>query len=187
MIWNTNLQERYVMNKFNKLLVAVGLFALAGNAAATLISGDISLKGNFTLNGSDFLTSSIINVSSATVAGTPTGSFASISSGTTASYSSINYSNTTGVSALWSVGGFTFDLTNLVVQSITSSKIKLTGSGIISGNGFTSTFSNWSFNANTNGNLVFSNSTSVPAPGIALLMGIGLAGIGLAGKMRKYT
>ena len=46
---------------------------------------------------------------------------------------------------LWSVGGFTFDLTNDVVVLQTATFLNITGRGIVSGNGFDPTPAHWAF------------------------------------------
>ncbi len=88
--------------------------------------------------------------------------------------------------ALWSVGGFTFDLANSVVVLQTSSFLAITGSGTISGNGFDATPGTWSFTAQSpsaSGVFSFSagsNAQGVPEGGSTVaLLGLGLAGVAL--------
>ena len=47
--------------------------------------------------------------------------------------------------ALWSVGGFTFDLDSATIVSQTGDFLNITGTGIISGNGFEDTAATWAF------------------------------------------
>lgn len=84
--------------------------------------------------------------------------------------------------SMWSAGGFVFDLATVTVNDGTT----VGGFGAISGNGFYSTSGFWSFTSqgNTDGTFSFS-STTVPAPGIVLLLGLGLAGIGFSRKFHK--
>jgi hypothetical protein len=85
--------------------------------------------------------------------------------------------------ALWTVGGFTFDLNagSIVLQG--GGFINISGTGTISGNGFTPTAGNFTFssqNPGSHGQFSFSASgtTSVPDGGSAVaLLGIALTGI----------
>ena len=52
---------------------------------------------------------------------------------------------------LWSVGGFTFDLTNGVVVLQTATFLNITGRGIVSGNGFDPTPAHWAFTTQSAG------------------------------------
>ncbi len=178
-----------MMNKFNKLLIAVGLFALATNAIAVPISGSIGFAGSYTHDGTiDLSDAKTITPTTALVFGA-TGDFGAITTGTAAAHSPFTFAPipVVPVLGLWSVGGFTFDLTTMVLQSQSASIVDLTGAGVMKNAGFDDTDFTWVFTANQSGaTLTFSSSdANVPAPGIALLMAIGLAGIGVASKARK--
>ena len=54
-----------------------------------------------------------------------------------------------GQPALWSVGGFTFDLTSATVVTQTAEFLNITGVGTISGNGFEDTMARWAFRSRT--------------------------------------
>ena len=60
------------------------------------------------------------------------------------------------VSPLWSVDGFTFDLTSSSIQVQNANFLDITGTGTISGHGFASTPGEWSFTS--------TNSSGQPAP-----------------------
>ena len=85
--------------------------------------------------------------------------------------------------ALWSVNGFTFDLTMSTILHQDSTTLSISGTGFISGNGFTTTAGTWNFTAqppNLGGNTFsFSAGTAtVPDGGSAVaLLGIALTGI----------
>ena len=53
--------------------------------------------------------------------------------------------------ALWSVGGFTFALTSDVVVLQTATFLNITGTGIVSGNGFDPTPAHWAFTTQSAG------------------------------------
>ncbi len=176
------------MNKFNKLLIAVGLFALATSALAVPISGSIGFGGEYTHNGTSNLSdATTITPTTALVFGA-TGDFGAITSGTAASHSPFTFDPiTTPVLGLWSVGGFTFDLTSMILLNQSAITVGLKGAGVMKSAGFEDTDFTWVFTANQAGTtLTFSSgNANVPAPGIALLMAFGLAGIGVASKARK--
>jgi VPDSG-CTERM motif len=88
-----------------------------------------------------------------------------------------------GQPALWSVGGFTFDLTSATVVMQTAEFLNISGVGTISGNGFEDTTARWAFTVQNAGGgtgdfFSFSGNVSthgVPDGGSAVaLLGIGL-------------
>jgi hypothetical protein len=85
---------------------------------------------------------------------------------------------------LWTVGGFTYDLTSSTVVLQNADFLVITGTGTVSGNGFDPTPGVWNFTSQSpaaNGVFSFSasnGSTGVPDGGTtAALLGIGLVGI----------
>jgi hypothetical protein len=90
----------------------------------------------------------------------------------------------TATPGLWSVGGFTFDLTSATVVTRTATFLNIIGHGTVSGNGFETTNARWAFSvANAGGGtgdfFSFSaNTASVPDGGSAVaLLGISLVAI----------
>ena len=88
-----------------------------------------------------------------------------------------------GQPALWSVGGFTFDLTSATVVTRTAEFLNITGVGTVSGNGFEATMARWAFSvANSGGGTgdFFSFSANTAAQGVpdggsaVALLGMGL-------------
>ena len=84
---------------------------------------------------------------------------------------------------LWAVGGFTFHLLSSTIVSQTSDFLNITGTGIISGNGFEDTAATWAFSVpDAGGNPDFftfaANVATVPDGGSAVaLLGISLGAI----------
>jgi hypothetical protein len=84
--------------------------------------------------------------------------------------------------ALWSVGGFTFDLIASTIVFQGNGFLSVSGTGTISGNGFDPTFGTWSFSTqNPSAKGIFSFSAAgqaVPDGGSAVaLLGIALTGM----------
>ena len=97
---------------------------------------------------------------------------------------------TVPVMPLWSVGGFTFDLTDMEVVTQTSSLLYLTGTGEVSSSTSVTTDFDWEFIGGPEWTIkVFVNNTngpiSVPEPSTGLLFGTGLAAVGMGRYRRK--
>ncbi len=91
--------------------------------------------------------------------------------------------------ALWSVGGFTFDLTTSNVVLQTSGVLNVTGFGTVSGNGFDPTLGLWSFTASNDGSqqsrFSFQANTSVPEAGTVVFFALGGLGL-IAVQYRRW-
>jgi hypothetical protein len=117
-----------------------------------------------------------------------TGAFAGILAGTQATMAQPWIFNpSTPTPGLWSVGGFTFDLLSSTVVTHIAAFLNITGTGIISGNGFDPTAGTWSFSSQTPGGPIFSfsaSSSTVPDGGSAVAL-LGIAFIGVEVLRRK--
>lgn len=89
------------------------------------------------------------------------------------------------IAPLWSVGGFTFDLTTVNVDFFFKGKfLKLSGLGIIHNANYADTAGSWDYTSQ--GGLSFSSNT-VPEPSIAALIGLGLLGFGFLSRRQKKS
>src|SRR5215203_7289347 len=132
--------------KLIKTFVATLAAALTlGSAQAVQITGDIDFAGQAFFNTNSLATATqVVNFRSA--GGTnnsadvteATGSFATtISMGDLASFpNGYQFNPSAPVNPLWTVGGFTFDLTSSTVVLQTSKFLIIEGVGTITGNGF---------------------------------------------------
>jgi hypothetical protein len=179
-------------------IIAAGLVASAfsTHAQAARINGSIDFAGSVRFNSSALQTATHLqdatrvaqwrdvfgNVGFSNVAAT-SGDFAGIALGTQASMATPwIFSPSTATPGLWSVGGFTFDLLSSTVVAQTATFLNITGTGFISGNGFTSTAATWAFTVqNAGGSHDFfsfsanSATQGVPDGGSAVaLLGVGL-------------
>ena len=201
----TRLNGYYMKNsnQILNILLAISILALSGVASAAKIEGAIKFGGsvvfvnddpNTSVDESTFATNFVnIDQNRATVIDDPTGTFASyVSWNDVAVYNDFAYDPFTTVSPLWSIGGFSFDLTEItyIDESYDTNGnqfLNLSGNGNVYGNGFEITSSFWTFNANGDaGTAEFAfSSTNVPEPGVALLLSVGLIGFGISRKLRK--
>ena len=100
-----------------------------------------------------------------------------------------------GQPALWSVGGFTFDLTSATVVTQTATFLNIRGVGTVSGNGFEDTTARWAFSVQNAGGgtgdfFSFSANTAaqgVPDGGSAVaLLGISLVAIEFVRRKLRF-
>lgn len=183
-------------------VVAVcGVSGVAQAVSNDTISGDITFAGGVTLNSSssgaatEVLSWTGPNDSGMPVVISSSGSFSGIDKGTAASFTSPWFFNSTSpVNSLWSVGGFTFDLTSshIVFQGGNPSGVLVDGIGAVMGNGLAPEAMTWEFaTGDPSANGVFSfqvadgaqGTATVPDGGTtAMLLGLGVLGLGLVKK-----
>jgi VPDSG-CTERM motif len=163
-------------------------------AEAARINGTIDFAGSVTFDTNSLATAHQVtqwrdvfgNLGFSNVADT-SGDFSSIPLGTQATMATPwIFSPSTPTPGLWSVGGFTFDLLSATVVTQNATFLNISGTGIVSGNGFAPTTATWAFtvqNASSHAlgsNLFYSFSAnlatqSVPDGGSSVAMlGIGL-------------
>lgn len=190
------------INVLNKRALFGGvLLGLSMNVSALpLITGTIGMGGGFDpvdstgavtsldlAEGIDFTPNSFY------VTWNTTGDFAGLG-GQTGTIKDIQFGSLAGpVDDFWSVGGFSFDLESISRQPFgdPSQYIALQGSGVISAAGYQKTRGLWSFTGNgPSGTFSWSagtGATGVPEPMVLALVGIGLAGFGVRGMVRRRT
>ncbi|HEY1791160.1 MAG TPA: VPDSG-CTERM sorting domain-containing protein [Verrucomicrobiae bacterium] len=186
--------------------VAMAVCGAGGIAQALPISGDITFAGGATLDSSSAATATeVLSWTGPGGTGMPivisdSGSFSGIAPGTTADFTAPWFFNSGAVSSLWSVGGFTFDLTSshIAYQGTTEQGgvavggVLVTGIGAIMGNGQSPEAMTWEFAAgdpSADGTFSFQvadgtiGSSTVPDGGTtAMLLGLGVLGLGLVKK-----
>jgi hypothetical protein len=193
------------MKSLSKTLLAVlatGVLSCAvfsQQAQASQINGNINFAGSVQFNTN--LLQNVTRVVTwydilnhagfSSVAPGGTGDFAGIAPGTQATMAQPwIFIPSTPTPGLWSVGGFTFDLLTSTVVTRNSTFLNISGTGIVSGNGFDPTSMEWSFTAQNAGGrprTIFSfsaNGVAVPDGGTTVML-LGAA-LGVLGMARRF-
>lgn len=186
------------MNKIKQLLIGSFISLLAFNAQALLmIDGTLDMGGGAYLLDAD---GNVTNTALSAVAidfnpnrfrvTAADGDFAGLF-GSVGSIQNFSFDHFAGpITDFWSVGGFSFELTDVSRETTSNddSFLVLNGAGIISATGFANTAASWSYSSDTTGNGTFSwsaasNTRAVPEPTVLALLSIGLIGFGLRKKI----
>ena len=197
------------MKNSSKTLLAVLATALVScalfsqQAHAITITGDINFVGSVQFNTNNLATATQVNTwfdtlgnaGHSTVAFGNTGTFSGIAPGTQATMAQPwTFNPSTPTPGLWSVAGFTFDLLSSTIVTQNKSTLVITGTGVVSGNGFAPTDMQWNFTTQSAGGrrqTIFSfsaNGVSVPDGGSAVaLLGIALVGTEVLRRKLRAT
>jgi len=179
-------------------MLATGVLSCAvfsQQAQATAINGDIQFAGEVHFDTNSLATATRVvtwfdvfhNAGFSSVT-SGTGDFAGIAPGTQATMAQPwIFTPSTPTPGLWSVGGFSYDLLTSTVVTQNAGTLLITGTGIVSGNGFDPTSMDWSFTTQSAGgqtrtNFSFSaNGVAVPDGGTTvMLLGVALGVLGMA-------
>jgi hypothetical protein len=175
------------------MVVAAG-FAISAQAAQ--INGFIDFAGEVKFDTTSLATATMVTQwKLAFVSGT-SGDFASVPVMSNVAFvTPYVFNPPTPYANLWSVGGFTFELTSSSIDTQNSHFLNISGVGFVTGNGFDRTPGTWSFTSNrSNGGTAtqFSfagNTTATPTPdsgSTVALLGIALITVGtLRAKFRS--
>jgi hypothetical protein len=178
------------------IAAAVASVGFLSSAQATPITGMLNIGGTANFNTNSLLTASSATFTDELVLGGNTGVFAGFAVGTPVVMASYTFDPSTITNGLWSVNGFTFNLTSSTVAlPRTTTFLSVSGTGIITGPpGFDPTPGVWAFtsqNAGGHPHSTFSFSANteggaVPDGGMTLaLLGAGL--MGLAAFRAKFA
>jgi hypothetical protein len=190
--YNAGIRNKHRNNrkpmKLSKILLAIVAaatsFGLFSSAQATPITGMLNIAGTAAFNTNSLLTASSATFSNPHVEGQNTGDFAGFAINTPVVMASYTFDPSTMTNGLWSVNGFTFNLTSSTVAFRSATFLNVTGTGIITGPaGFDPTPGVWAFSSSAAGHRgsTFSfqaNTDAVPDGGMTLaLLGAGLTGL----------
>jgi hypothetical protein len=182
-----------IMKPSKILLAIIAAMACVGplsSAQASLITGMLNISGTATYDLPIANATQITMFTDVVTGGANTGDFSGIGAMVAVTMTAPYVFNpSTPTPALWSVAGFTFDLLTSQIITQSNNGILITGTGIISGNGFDPTPGTWGFSQQKGSGtvLTFSATTeAVPDGGMTLaLLGVGL--IGLAAFRAKFA
>ena len=174
------------------IVVASGL---ALSAHANQITGDIDFAGEVKFNTNSLATATMVTAWKMAVVSDTTGDFASVADMTPVAFvTPYVFNPPTAYAALWTVGGFTFELTNSSIDLQTNKFLNISGTGFVSGNGFDQTPGTWSFsstqsNGGTSRLFSFAANTTAVTPdsgSTVALLGVALITVGaLRAKFRS--
>ena len=169
------------------MVAAVAGVGLLSSAQATPITGMLNIGGTATFNTNSLATATSATFTDELVLGGNTGDFAGFAVGTPVVMTSYTFDPSTITNGLWSVNGFTFNLTSSTVVTRTKFFLSVSGTGIITGPaGFDATPGVWAFtsqNAGGHPHSTFSFSANTVAGGVpdggmtVALLGVGLMGL----------
>jgi hypothetical protein len=178
-----NTALAFLRKLFMSILAVGTLLTVAPAFADTTvapITGTIDFGGTVTFDTTSLATATRVNIWNTSFVLQSSGDFSSIAPGTNVTMAAPWIFNpSTPTNSLWSVGGFTFDLNASVIVQQTSNFLNVTGTGVISGNGFSPTPGTWSFTAsdsNGSNRTTFgfqTDSAAVPEPTSMTLLGMG--------------
>jgi PEP-CTERM motif len=184
-------QVHMTMNKLSAVLAVSAAVLTVSQSIAATISGDITFTGKATLNAAPSTAVSINSYSGLTV-DDASGDYTT-ALGQTVTFSPFTFAPSGAVSGLWSVGGFTYNLSSVTTVTRTpiaggATLLTIAGLGTVTGNGFTPTPSSFSFTfQGKKATAAFTAyTTAVPEPtSWALVSGLGLAGFAFYRRARK--
>jgi hypothetical protein len=186
------------------LAVAAATAFTLGSAFAAQITGDIDFAGQAFFDTNSLATATQVtnfrssdgtnNSADVTQAN---GDFSAIATGTKASFpNAYTFNPSSPTSPLWTVGGFTFNLTSSTVEFQSSKALFITGTGFLTGNGFDETPGVWAFSSqqadgSNQDSFSFSANTAaqpgqVPDGGSTVAL-LGAALVGVAAIRRKLA
>ena len=184
------------LSKTILVFLALGLISCAlcvQQAQAVPITGAINFAGGVTLDTTDLSMATAVVTWLDQGANMPTvqgagGSFAGLDNQTAIFANPWVFGS--GAPALWTVGGFTFNLISSTVISRGTDFLLVSGTGYITGNGLDPSSASWLFSIQeAPAGLVFSwsgGSEAIPDGGTTVAL-LGLALAGIEGTRRKLT
>ena len=186
------------MSKMIKVVLA-GIISLVSSSvyAATIgIDDTFNITGSSeATGGTDLSNATTVQLDVVNSGGVATGNFWSTLNITppdfippiSAAGSSANISSFEPVTNFFTIGGWQLDLSTLTVADQETGLLTMSGSGVVSGNGFDATGATWSFSGDspTSYSMTITSTgiPAVPVPAAVWLFGSGL--IGLAGVARR--
>ena len=193
------------MNRFNTLLAALGIACFAWTATPS--ANAIPINGTITFSPPDPNTFGTVTTSGGTTSvvfptpmlvQTTVGDYNAVPLLTPATFTNFSFTGSGAASTLvgapitvWTVGGFSFQLTSLLSTTVSPGVFSILGNGIANGPGFQATAGVFSLSG-TGNQPTFTFQASTTASGVAVPDGgttvalLGLTLVGLEGMRRKF-
>ena len=176
----------------NTILKLVASAALLVSSASFASIATDEIKGNISFGGTSITTASAgvvttIDYTSAVTTAAATEDFASIVDGTVAGF--IDPWTVGPIASLWTVGGFSFEVTSILYNTAGSISNGFTdiilAEGLITHDDYLTTSALFSWNASSITDEVTFSATAIPEPTTIALLGLGLIGFGAARRNKK--
>ena len=186
------------LTKTTLTMLAVGLLSgglFCQQAQAVPVNGYLYFGGTVTLDSTTLNSATQVATWNNVFVTGGTSDFSGIPVGSNVTMSGPWTFNSGPHPVLWTVGGFTFDLTYSTIIYQTPTFLNVSGPGIVSGNGFTPSTADWAFTISTDGTphgnrqfdftaQIFAEHPHAPDTGATVAL-LGVAFVGLAGLRRK--
>lgn len=171
------------MKKLLAIFTSAALLLIASTASAMPIDGSIKFFGVANTTTAAGVVTSITFQSQ--LVGVVSGDFSIVTPLIPNDVSFTDLNPVAPTSSLWSVGIFTFDLMNVVTNTVSNAgAVEVSGTGLVKATGFDDTMFSWLYTAQAGNDQTFSAS-SIPAPAGTALLGLTLLAFGLSRRNKK--
>ena len=170
---------------FKLVILGAMVFGInTGVANAALITGGMGITGSYT---ADSTTLTLISATGTSGTG-DLGDTVTFGTPGTIVNGVIVYDPFTPVADVLQIGGWQLDFSALIIDpDSTTAMLKLRGTAVLSGNGFSDTVATWTFsaqNASSYSMSITSQGVSVAEPAVLGLLALGFIGIGVGQRIR---
>ena len=175
---------------FKKLVAALTLSFTSISAFSAVITGSLGIGGAYNATGGSGLADATDFTIDTVVANVGSGELLSgfnFALNPGVGGAGVSLDSFAAVDNILAIGGWQLDLTSLVIEDQSSTLLDLSGSGVISGNGYDATIVDWTMTAQSTTSYsmaiistgVVTSTTTIPVPAGVWLFGSALLGLGV--------